>query len=196
MGGYACWEEGIRIDMPEMTGIAQERDGFMTITTRSRIRTLVSWGLFLTLPCYLVDQWTKWLIYTHIGIGHGFTVIPGFFDIIHMRNTGAAFGMLQGLPATYRTLFFVSVTIIACVAIFYVFWQMEDTSWILKVVFSLILAGAIGNLTDRFVFNEVVDFLSFHIGRFRWPTFNMADTYISIGMGGLIIYSFLMPKKP
>jgi len=182
--------------MQEISGAAQEKDRFMNITTGSKIRILMLWGLFLTLPCYILDQWTKRLIYTHIDIGRGFTVIPGFFDIIHMRNTGAAFGMLQGLPESYRTLFFVSITIIACAAVFYVFWRMEETSWVLKAVFSLIIAGALGNLTDRFVFNEVVDFLSFHIGGYRWPTFNMADTYISIGMVGLLIYSFLMPKKP
>lgn len=160
-----------------------------------KIRLLMSWVLLLALPCYLADQWTKWLIYTHMGIGNGFTVIPGFFDIIHMRNTGAAFGMLQGLPEAYRTLFFTSVTIVACAAVFTIFWRMEDNSWILKAVFCLIIAGALGNLTDRFIFNEVVDFLSFHVGRYRWPTFNMADTFISAGMVGLLIYSFLEPEK-
>lgn len=167
----------------------------MTDTTKERSRTLLYWGLFLTVPCYILDQLTKWLINTHLEISQGFTVIPGLFDIIHMRNTGAAFGMLQGLPETYRTLFFASITIIACAVVFYIFWTMTETSWLLKAVFSLIIAGALGNLTDRFFFNEVVDFLSFHIGIYRWPTFNMADTYISIGMIGLLIHSFLIQKK-
>ena len=61
---------------------------------------------------------------------------------------------------------------------------------------SLIIAGALGNLTDRFLFGEVVDFLSFYIGRFRWPTFNLADTYISLGMAGLLITVLFMPKEP
>jgi signal peptidase II len=155
----------------------------------------MTWGLFLTIPCYIFDQLTKWLIYTHLDIGSGFTVIPGFFDIIHMRNTGAAFGMLQGLPETYRTLFFATITIIACAAVIYIFWNMKEESRIVKAVFCLIIAGALGNLTDRFIFNEVVDFLSFHIGRYRWPTFNMADTYISLGMVGLLVHTFLMQKK-
>jgi signal peptidase II len=167
----------------------------MIISPNSRSYTLLIWVLFLTIPCYLVDQLTKRIINTHLSIGQGFTVIPGFFDIIHMRNTGAAFGMLQGLPETYRTLFFATITITACAAVFFIFWSMKDTSWIIKAVFSLIIAGALGNLTDRFLFSEVVDFLSFHIGRYRWPTFNMADTYITAGMIGLLIYSFLMQKK-
>jgi len=158
-------------------------------------KTMAVWLCSLTLPCFLIDRFTKWLIYTRMEIGSGFTVVPGFFDIIHARNTGAAFGMLQNLPESYRTLFFVAITIIACGAMFLIFLKTNNESWLLKAVFSLIIAGALGNLTDRLMFNEVVDFLLFHIGRYRWPTFNMADTWISAGMVGLLIYSFTMPKK-
>ena len=154
------------------------------------------WMGLLALPCFLIDRLTKWLVYTHMEIGSGFTVVPGFFDIIHARNTGAAFGMLQGLPQAYRTLFFAVITVIACGAMFIIFWRTIEDSWMLKAVFSLIIAGALGNLTDRLMFNEVVDFLLFHIGSYRWPTFNMADTWISAGMVGLLIYSFFIPKKP
>ncbi len=157
---------------------------------------MAAWMGLLALPCFLIDRLTKWLVYTHMEIGSGFTVVPGFFDIIHARNTGAAFGMLQGLPQAYRTLFFAVITVIACGAIFIIFWRTIEDSWMLKAVFSLIIAGALGNLTDRLMFNEVVDFLLFHIGSYRWPTFNMADTWISAGMVGLLIYSFFNPKKP
>jgi len=157
---------------------------------------MAAWMGLLALPCFLVDRLTKWLVYTHMEIGSGFTVVPGFFDIIHARNTGAAFGMLQGLPQAYRTLFFAVITVIACGAMFIIFWRTREDSWMLKAVFSLIIAGALGNLTDRLIFNEVVDFLLFHIGPYRWPTFNMADTWISAGMVGLLIYSFFIPKKP
>lgn len=160
-----------------------------------KLKALFAWLAAVTFPCYLLDQWTKWLIYSRMEIGDGYTLIPGFFDIIHSRNTGAAFGMLQGLPETYRTLFFGIITLIACVAISVIFVRTNDHSWLLKAVFSLIIAGALGNLTDRFLFNEVVDFLSLHVGRFRWPTFNLADTWISAGMIGLIIHSFLIPGK-
>lgn len=156
---------------------------------------IIRWGLLLVLPCYALDQWTKRLICEQVDIGTGFSVIPGFFDIIHMRNTGAAFSMLQGLPVAYRTYFFLGVTVIALVAIFTVFWKSTDGSWLLKCVLSLIIAGAIGNLTDRILFNEVVDFLSFYIGRYRWPTFNLADIYISLGMAGLLIHTFFIAKK-
>jgi len=159
---------------------------------------MAAWMGLLAIPCFLIDRLTKWLVYTHMKIDNPpFPVIPGFFDIIHRRNTGAAFGMLQGLPQAYRTLFFAVITVIACGAMFIIFWRTIEDSWMLKAVFSLIIAGALGNLTDRLMFNEVVDFLDFHIwSLFHWPTFNMADTWISAGMVGLLIYSFFIPKKP
>lgn len=160
-----------------------------------KYRILAAWIGFLAVPCYLIDQLTKRVVYTRMEIGTGFTVIPGFFDIIHARNTGAAFGMMQGLPVEYRTLFFSVITVVACGAILVIFWKAAGDSWLLKAVLSLVMAGALGNLTDRIIFNEVVDFLSFHVGHFRWPTFNMADTWISLGMVGLLAQTFLMQKK-
>ncbi|HOO38677.1 MAG TPA: signal peptidase II [Deltaproteobacteria bacterium] len=159
------------------------------------LASILKWGMLLVLPLYALDQWTKRLICEQVDIGTGFTVIPGFFDIIHMRNTGAAFSLLQNIPAAYRTYFFLSVTIVALVAIFTIFWKSSGSSWQLKTVMSFIIAGAIGNLTDRILFNEVVDFLSFYLGHYRWPTFNLADTYISLGMVGLIIHTFFTSKR-
>ena len=170
------------------------KPGERTVAGRS-FGSIIRWGLLLVLPLYALDQWTKRLICEQVDIGTGFTVIPGFFDIIHMRNTGAAFSLLQNIPAAYRTYFFFGVTIIALVAIFVLFRKSSETSWLLKAVMSFIVAGAIGNLTDRLLFNEVVDFLSFYIGHYRWPTFNLADTYISLGMAGLIIHTFFTSKK-
>ncbi|MGC9325586.1 MAG: signal peptidase II [Desulfomonilia bacterium] len=171
----------------------QER--FMNDAHRSRLKTGLLWGLFLSLPCYVFDQWTKWLVNSNLEVGQGFTVLPGFFDIIHTRNTGAAFSLLQGIPESYRLIFFAGVTGVAFVAVVFIFLKVKDASLLIKLTMSLIVAGAIGNLTDRILFNEVVDFLSFHVGRFRWPTFNLADVYITIAMIGLIIHSFGLPTR-
>ena len=162
---------------------------------KTRLKTALLWGLFITMPCYVLDQWTKWLITSSLDIGRGFTVIPGFFDIIHTRNPGAAFSLLQSLPETYRTLFFTAVTAVAFIAVFFVFFKSPQTPILLKLTMSLIVAGALGNLTDRYLYNEVVDFLSFYVGRYRWPTFNVADTCITIAMVGLIISSFGLQKR-
>ncbi|HOM28423.1 MAG TPA: signal peptidase II [Deltaproteobacteria bacterium] len=156
-----------------------------------RYRTIALWFLLVALPCYALDQWTKRLVSSRMDIGDGFTVIPGFFDIIHTRNTGAAFGILQGLPEQYRIWLFGSMTIVACVLLVLVFTRTGDSSWTMSAVLSLVIAGALGNLTDRLLHGEVVDFLSLHVGRFRWPTFNMADTWITLGMAGLLARTFL-----
>jgi len=158
------------------------------------MKTYLTWGLLVVVPCYVLDQVVKFAILSHLKIGEGFTVIPGFFDIIHVRNTGAAFGILRGLPETYRTLFFFCITVLACVAIVLIFRSDKESSWFFKLVLSLILAGAIGNLTDRLILKEVVDFLHVHVGRYHWPTFNLADSYISLGMVGLIIHTLFFSK--
>ncbi|MEA2102773.1 MAG: signal peptidase II [Thermodesulfobacteriota bacterium] len=161
------------------------------------MKTGLKWGFLVVLPCYLLDQLSKWLICSHLKVGEGFTIVPGFFDIIHVRNTGAAFGLLQGIPESVRTLFFAVITVIAVVAIIVIFYQSRESTWFLKLVLCLVVAGALGNLTDRIIFSEVVDFINVHAGGYRWPTFNLADTYISLGMAGLILHTIITPSdKP
>jgi signal peptidase II len=128
-------------------------------------------------------------------IGESISVIPNYFEIVHVRNTGVAFGLLSNIPDSYRLVFFLTVTIIAIAAVFVIFKQSNDDSLILKAILCLILAGATGNLTDRIVHNEVVDFINVHAFTYLWPTFNVADSYISIGMIGLLLYTFLVPGK-
>jgi signal peptidase II len=159
------------------------------------MKSYLKWGLLMVLPLYLIDQLTKWLIVKNMNFGDSITVIPNFFEIIHVRNTGVAFGLLTNIPESYRLIFFLTVTIIAIAAIFFIFKQSKDDSAILKAILCLILAGAMGNLTDRVIHNEVVDFINVHAFTYRWPTFNVADTYISVGMIGLLLYTFLVPEK-
>ncbi len=154
-----------------------------------------TWGILVVLMCFCLDQFTKWLIDHMLGIGQGISIIPGFFEIIHVRNTGAAFGILQGMPESIRTPFFFAITILACGMILFMMKEMAADSILTKMAFYLILAGALGNLTDRIRLNEVVDFFNFHIGRFHWPAFNLADTYISIGIVYLLLYTIISGKK-
>ena len=165
----------------------------MLISTN--MKTYLKWGLLMLLPLYLIDQITKWIILTKMQIGESISVIPNYFEIVHVRNTGVAFGLLRNIPDSYRLVFFLTVTIIAIAAVFVIFKQSNDDSLILKAILCLILAGATGNLTDRIVHNEVVDFINVHAFTYLWPTFNVADSYISIGMIGLLLYTFLVPGK-
>lgn len=173
-------------------GLPEENDGE---SPREVKAGLVPWVLFLILPCYALDQIVKTIIVKKAELGIPYNVIPGFFDILHVRNTGAAFGMLQNIPVQVRTYFFLGVTVVAFVAMFVIFMRAKERSRLISLVFSLVIAGALGNLTDRFLYGEVVDFLSVYIGTFRWPTFNLADTYITLGMLGLLFHILTMPRE-
>ncbi|MCD6280557.1 MAG: signal peptidase II [Deltaproteobacteria bacterium] len=153
------------------------------------------WFVLFVVPLYALDQLTKWIVCENLPKGRGIVVVPGFLEIIHVRNTGAAFGILQGIPVSWRTIFFLIVTIAACLAIVFILTRQGAEDVFLEAMFYLVIAGALGNLTDRLRFKEVVDFLNFHIGALSWPTFNMADTYISIAIVGIFIRTFVKGKK-
>ena len=138
------------------------------------------------------DQLTKYLIETPVRLYSVITVIPGFFNITHVRNRGAAFGILSSTPTIWRSLFFIGITIIALAVIARLIWKTHDR--LLLTAFSLIGGGAAGNLIDRVRHGEVVDFIQWYVKSYYWPSFNIADTAISIGVGLLVLDMLL--KKP
>ena len=149
--------------------------------------------LFLTLPLYALDQFTKWLVVQNIEPGDAHTVIPGFFDLVYLTNTGAAFSAL-----TRHNLFFVllSFCVLAGLAFFYMRGAFKGK--LLSVGFALLLAGILGNLTDRIVHRHVIDFLLFDLHvKFAdpWPAFNVADSCICVAAALFITASFRDGKK-
>lgn len=133
----------------------------------------------------LLDQVTKFLVMRRIGMFEVITVIPGFFNLTYVRNRGAAFGMLAGVPGIWRSAFFIVVTVIAIAAI--VLLIRKTSERLLVAAFSLIAGGALGNLIDRIRYGEVVDFIDWYVRSHHWPTFNVADSAISVGVGLLVI---------
>lgn len=137
--------------------------------------------LAITLPVILLDQLTKaWIIAT-LPLHEVHVVIDGFFNIIHVRNPGAAFGFLAGAAPMFRSIFFVAVTLAAILLILHYLRTVLGGEFPLIGSLALILAGAVGNLIDRIRFGEVVDFLDVYIGTYHWPAFNVADAAISTG---------------
>jgi signal peptidase II len=135
----------------------------------------------------VIDQLSKQLILRFFPQNESVEVIPGFFSLTHVRNTGGAFGLFAGEATWIRTAAFL---VVSCVAVG-ILWHLyrtvaRDSKWI-GAGFALILAGAIGNLIDRFRFGEVVDFLDFYFGTYHWPAFNVADSAICGGVGILLI---------
>lgn len=128
----------------------------------------------------VLDQFTKHVVETRIRLYDVVTVVPGFFNITHVRNKGAAFGILSGLPEFWRSAFFIVVTIVALVAIIALILKTNDRLPV--YAFSLIAGGAMGNLIDRVRYGEVVDFIQWYVRSHYWPSFNVADSAITIGV--------------
>ena len=138
----------------------------------------------------LIDQWTKFLVTIHIPLYFSVRVIDDFFNITHIRNPGVAFGLFANHESEYKVLFFIVISAIAIVAILILFHQTPNNRRMVRIGLTLILSGAIGNLMDRVVHKEVIDFIDFYYQKFHWPAFNVADSCITIGVALMILDLF------
>jgi signal peptidase II len=141
-------------------------------------------GTILFLPALAVialDQATKVAVMSTLRLYDSIRVIPGFFNLVHVRNRGIAFGLLSHLGAGWGTVL-VSATTAAAI-ILLVLWLSRLRAGDGRTAFglSLIIGGAVGNLIDRVRLGEVVDFLDFYVGSFHWPAFNVADSAVTVG---------------
>jgi signal peptidase II len=149
--------------------------------------------LALSASVILLDLWTKWLVVKRIDLHEAIPVIPDFFQIVHVRNTGAAFGIGANASSKIVPLLLnVGAIAVFCVVVVYAF-RSAIGDRLLQTGLHLILGGAIGNLVDRFRFGYVVDFLDVYVRNHHWPAFNVADSAICIGIGLLFLD---MRKKP
>ncbi|MBN2224318.1 MAG: signal peptidase II [Deltaproteobacteria bacterium] len=128
------------------------------------------------------DQWSKLVVERHLFLNEFITIVPNFFDIRYIRNTGAAFGIMSRLPDGARLPFLIGVSLIAMGLIFFLFVKAEKERLVYLLSLSLVFAGAVGNLVDRVMFGEVRDFLHLHIYSLSWPIFNVADSAITVGI--------------
>ncbi|MFZ9734924.1 MAG: signal peptidase II [Burkholderiaceae bacterium] len=126
----------------------------------------------------LADQATKWLVLQTMPLGE---VIPitGFFNLVHVRNPGAAFSFLADAGGWQRWLF--AFFAIGVSAVLIVMMRKAPDQRLFCLAAALIIGGAIGNLIDRLVFGEVIDFLDFFWNQWHWPAFNLADSAITVG---------------
>jgi signal peptidase II len=150
--------------------------------------------LFLSLPLYALDQWTKHLVLRFISPEESRPVIPDFFNLVNVTNTGAAFGSFRN-----NNTFFIIISSIALLIVLVLLLRPRPRDVWRDVSLALLLAGILGNLTDRLLYGHVIDFLlvDLHI-RYAdpWPAFNVADSCISIAVVLFIIHSFWNGKRP
>ena len=149
--------------------------------------------LFLTLPLYALDQLTKHWVLRSISPYDARSVVPDFFNLVNVPNTGAAFGSFKG-----NNTFFVVISFIALVVVTVLLVRHRRSDPWRDVSLALLLAGILGNLTDRLLYGHVIDFLLFNLHiRYAdpWPAFNVADSCISIAVVLFIIHSFRKEKS-
>ncbi len=142
----------------------------------------------IALAIVLADQATKYLILSGIRVDHGYELIPGLLNIVHVRNPGSAFGMFANSSPAFRGLFFVLISVAAVVTIGVLVAAAQSLDRFLLFGYACFFGGALGNLIDRIRLGEVVDFLDFHIGSLHWPAFNVADTMLCVGIGFFFIH--------
>jgi signal peptidase II len=135
----------------------------------------------------LLDRVTKLYIRAHFSPWDTYPVIPGFFNIVHTENPGAAFGMLSDSPGEWRGVLLVGVSLAVMVAIAVMLWRAPVSSATSQWGLSLVFGGALGNVWDRMFRGTVTDFLQFFFGAYEFPAFNAADSAITIGAGLLLI---------
>jgi signal peptidase II len=128
-----------------------------------------------------LDQITKSAILSRFVLHESYPVIKGFFNLVYVLNPGAAFGFLANASETFRSIFFIGITLAVLLMIAYYIIKVESENTVSVVALTLIFAGAVGNLIDRIRFGAVVDFLDFYIHTWHWPAFNVADSSITIG---------------
>lgn len=143
----------------------------------------------------VLDRLSKYWIETNMTPWDSYPVIPGVFNIVNTQNRGAAFGVLA-TAGEWRQFFLVGVSVAVMIFVAVQLWRMPKGSWpasnMVAVPLSLMLGGALGNLYDRIFRGSVTDFLQVFLGSYEWPSFNVADSAISVG-AVLLLASFWLP---
>lgn len=141
--------------------------------------------IILSIILLIVDQISKLLVVKLIDINHAIEIIKNFFYLTYTHNTGAAFSILTG-----QRIFLILVAVVILIIIFNYLIKNKVEGKINTLAFSLIIGGSLGNLLDRIIRGYVVDFLDFKIFGYNFPVFNLADTFIVVGVLLLLIMTF------
>lgn len=143
----------------------------------------------------ILDQVSKYMIEAFLSLGESVSIIPGFFQLLYVRNTGGAWSMFAGADM----MVFYVITIIELIVLFLFYRACEEKDTWNRSALALMMAGAIGNLIDRLIFQYVRDFLSFNLFGYEFPVFNIADCALCIGVflivGKILLEEFGVNKK-
>ena len=134
----------------------------------------------------LLDQWTKYLVKTNLFYGESISIIDGFFNLVFIKNDGAAWNIMSGQRL-------ILVLISSCILLFLILkgYEFFSAKKIHRITYGMILGGISGNLVDRILTGKVIDFLDFQIGTYHYPSFNIADACICLS----VILYFITSKN-
>ena len=163
---------------PEMT---QAPPGVLTRRVMASISVVI----------LVLDQLTKLLVRTQISLHDSIEVVPGFLNLVHVRNTGAAFGFLNAVDLGYKQFLMTGVALVALLAIGLYASRVGSRERLARAGLALILGGAVGNLIDRASAGYVVDFVDVYWRSYHFWAFNVADSAITVGACLLILDMFV-----
>jgi len=159
------------------------------------MRAKYAYPLTLAAVVLVLDVATKFAVEASGLRFEPLTIIPGFFDLVHVLNKGAAFGFLGDHSIDWQRPFFIATSLLACGVILYLLKIGYSREPLAPTGLGLLLGGATGNLIDRIRIGFVVDFLDFHVGGWHWPAFNVADIGISCGVTLLLISFYITERR-
>jgi len=143
----------------------------------------------------LLDLTTKAYIDSNMSLHESVVVIKGFLNITYVRNPGAAFSFLASASPAFRSIFFLTTTVLAIMLVLYYIAKSKTEEPLMIFALSLILSGALGNFIDRVRLGEVTDFIDVYLGAYHWPAFNVADSAITVGAFIMLFALFKRPKE-
>ena len=147
--------------------------------------------LFVSAILVLADQVSKAIVVRTMSLYESVPVIENFFHFTYITNDGMAFGI--DFPFGY--FIFSLVSALLTIFLFWYLWTVRNDSLVIRLGLAMIIAGAVGNLIDRLMLGEVIDFLDFMVGNFHWYVFNLADSYVTVGMVLILTDSIFLEKK-
>jgi len=150
--------------------------------------------LLVMLSVLLADQVTKRLVALSLELHEYRPVVDGLLSLSHVRNRGAAFGILSDADLPYQAALFSALSLAALLAIAVYAWRLPPTARLPQLALALVLGGALGNLVDRLRLGYVVDFVHVYWKEHQWPDFNVADSAITVGVAFLVLDILLSPR--
>jgi signal peptidase II len=148
---------------------------------------LMAWPALIIVA---LDQITKLAVANNLKLYQSVPVVTGFFNLVHVRNRGIAFGLMNQHNTGFSFFFLVAVSLCAIALLLIWSLKLKENATLTGLGLSLILGGAVANLLDRIRLQGVIDFLDFYIGSYHWPAFNVADSAITVGTALVAISLF------